>query len=270
MEAIFRALGDPSRRVLLDRLFERDGQTLGELSARLDMTRFGAMKHLRILEAAGLVTTRRAGREKHHYLNPVPIRLIHDRWISKFAAPWVGALGDLKRTLEEDAMTPTTETANGEATLAKETSVRAPHHVYEVYIRTSADKLWQAITRPEFTRDYFYGTLVESTWEPGSKIVYKYPDGTIAADGEVLEVEPNKRLVHTFNATWDESVTPDSPNRVTYTIEPMGAVCRLIVEHDEFAGETATYKSVSGGLSIILNGLKTLLETGEPLPMGGQ
>src|SRR6267378_1182737 len=98
---VFKALADPSRRLLLDSLFNRDGQTLGELSARLPgMTRFGVMKHLRILEGAGLVATRKVGREKLHYLNPVPIRLIHDRWIGKYAEPWVGALAELKVRLE--------------------------------------------------------------------------------------------------------------------------------------------------------------------------
>ena len=97
---MFKALADPTRRLLLDRLFERDGRTLGELVAELEMTRFGVMKHLRLLEAAGLVVTRRSGREKLHYLNPVPIRLLHDRWIHKYAERPVSALVDLKRRLE--------------------------------------------------------------------------------------------------------------------------------------------------------------------------
>ncbi len=106
MESVFRALGDPSRRLLLDALFANDGQTLVQLSAHLPaITRFGVMKHLRVLEDAGLVTTRKIGREKLHYLNPVPIRLLHDRWISKFAEPWVGAMGALKRELESGAKT---------------------------------------------------------------------------------------------------------------------------------------------------------------------
>jgi DNA-binding transcriptional ArsR family regulator len=100
---VFKALADPTRRHLLDQLFERDGRTLGELEAGLDMTRFGVMKHLRVLEESGLITTRRSGREKHHYLNPVPIRLIHDRWISKYAEHRVAALVDLKTTLEEQS-----------------------------------------------------------------------------------------------------------------------------------------------------------------------
>ncbi|GAB3058821.1 metalloregulator ArsR/SmtB family transcription factor [Intrasporangium mesophilum] len=100
-DAVFKALADPTRRFLLDRLFERDGRTLGDLESELDMTRFGVMKHLKVLEEAGLVTAVRAGREKHHFLNPVPIRLIHDRWISKYAEPHVSALADLKSALEE-------------------------------------------------------------------------------------------------------------------------------------------------------------------------
>jgi DNA-binding transcriptional ArsR family regulator len=100
---VFRALADPTRRHLLDRLFERDGRTLTELESDLEMTRFGVMKHLRVLEDAGLVVTRRSGREKLHYLNPVPIRLIHDRWITKYAERRVSVLADLKTQLEESA-----------------------------------------------------------------------------------------------------------------------------------------------------------------------
>ncbi len=102
-DRVFKALADPTRRFLLDRLFARDGRTLTELESELEMTRFGVMKHLRVLEDAGLVVTRRAGREKLHYLNVVPIRLVHDRWIDKFTERRVSALTDLKRQLEEDS-----------------------------------------------------------------------------------------------------------------------------------------------------------------------
>jgi DNA-binding transcriptional ArsR family regulator len=102
-DAVFKALADPTRRHLLDRLFERDGRTLSDLESDLDMTRFGVMKHLRILEAAGLVVARRSGREKLHYLNPVPIRLIHDRWIDKYTERRVSALAELKAQLEDSA-----------------------------------------------------------------------------------------------------------------------------------------------------------------------
>ncbi len=103
MDDVFKALADPTRRGLLDELFKADGQSLSALEQRLPMTRFGVMKHLRLLEEAGLVTTKRRGREKLHFLNPVPIRLIHDRWVSKYAEPWVATLSGLKRTLEEEA-----------------------------------------------------------------------------------------------------------------------------------------------------------------------
>src|SRR3954463_12164027 len=104
MDEVFRALADPTRRSLLDELFKEDGQILSALEARLPMTRFGVMKHLRVLEEAGLVTTKRHGSEKHHFLNPVPVRLVHDRWVSKYAAPWAAALTGLKHTLEEATM----------------------------------------------------------------------------------------------------------------------------------------------------------------------
>src|SRR6476646_2403803 len=129
MDEVFRALADPTRRGLLDRLHERDGQTLKELESELPMTRFGVMKHLRVLEEASLVTTRRRGREKLHFLNPVPIRLIHDRWVSKYAEPWAAALTELKQELEEDE--------------------RRMEKVFEIYIKTTPERLWEAITSDE-------------------------------------------------------------------------------------------------------------------------
>ena len=102
MDEVFKALADPTRRGLLDALFERDGQTLSELEGELPMSRFGVMKHLKVLEGAKLVTTRKRGREKLHFLNPVPIRLVHDRWVGKYAEPWASALTELKKEIEED------------------------------------------------------------------------------------------------------------------------------------------------------------------------
>src|ERR1700738_4831958 len=135
MDAVFRALADPTRRSLLDDLFKQDGQTLSALEERLPMTRFGVMKHLRVLEEAGLVVTRRRGREKLHFLNAVPIRLIHDRWVSKYAEPWAATLTGLKRTLEEDVM----------------------EKVFEIYIKTTPERLWQAITDSDLRRKYNFG-----------------------------------------------------------------------------------------------------------------
>src|ERR671930_1194080 len=146
MDAVFRALADPTRRNLLDELFKEDGQTLSALEARLPMTRFGVMKHLRVLEEAGLIVTKRRGREKLHFLNPVPIRLIHDRWIDKFTGPWAAMLTGLKRDLEEGTM----------------------EKVFEIYIKTTPERLWQAITDPDMRAKYTFGVGVFSDFTPGS------------------------------------------------------------------------------------------------------
>src|SRR4051812_27732500 len=156
------------------------------------MSRQGVMKHLAVLEGSGLIVTRRAGRHKHHYLNPVPIRQIHDRWISRYTEPLAAALGRLTHVLEEPMNASTT-------------------HVYQAYIATSPERLWQAITDPELTSRYYYGTAVHSDWQAGSSIEYDYPDGTVAADGTVLEIEPGRRIVMQFNATWDEAIRAEAP-----------------------------------------------------------
>src|ERR1700760_2489362 len=146
MDEVFKALADPTRRSLLDELFKADGQTLSALEQRLPMTRFGVMKHLQVLEQAGLVVTKKRGREKLHFLNPVPIRLVHDRWVSKYAEPWAAGLSALKTSLEE-------------ATLEK---------VFEIYIKTTPERLWEAITDPELRAKYNFGVGVQSDWTPGS------------------------------------------------------------------------------------------------------
>ncbi len=249
MDDVFRALADPVRRRLLDRLRRRDGQTLVELCRGLPMTRFGISKHLRVLEGAGLVTTRRQGREKLHFLNPVPLRLIHDRWTSQYAERFTRALGALKHRLEKPMADPKLR------------------HVYEVYIRTTPEKLWQAITDPAFTRQYFYGCEMQSEWRKGATYASRFPDGRVAHQGKIVEIEPPRRLVQTFEAVFGDEFKKDRPSRITWLIERKGDVCKLTVVHDDFDGETATYKSVGPGWNPVLSGLKTLLETGEPLPL---
>ena len=246
LEPAFRALADPHRRTLLDRLREKDGQTLGELEAAPpQMTRFGVMKHLRVLEDAHLVSTRRDGRRKLHFLNPVPIRLISDRWISRYAEPLVDAMADIKHTVERQTMA----------------EAPAPRHVYEVYIAATPERVWRALTESEFTKQYYYGNTVESDWKPGSPMVYRNPDGTESIECEVIEADPPRRLVHTFFFPGTE----ESPSRCTWSIEPRGDATLLTLTHDEFDGETATYRSVAHGWVPVLSGLKTLLETGKPL-----
>ena len=246
MDAVFKALADPTRRSLLDELFKEDGQTLSALEMRLPMTRFGVMKHLRVLEDANLVTTRRRGREKLHFLNPVPIRLVHDRWVSKYAEPWAAALSGLKRNIEEDTM----------------------EKVFEIYIKTTPERLWEAITDPEQRRRYSFGTRVSSDWTPGSRYEARVPDGSFAlVEGENLEVDPPRRLVQTMTALWSDEVKQEGPSRVTWEIEPVGDSCRLTVIHDEL--REGAHDELYGGWPMILSGLKTLLETGEDLTTPG-
>ena len=244
MEEVFRALADPGRRALLDALRERDGQALGELEAVLpEMTRFGVMKHLRVLQEADLVTTRRDGRRKLHYLNPVPIRLVHDRWISRYAEPIVGRMAHLKRTLEEPAQMPELK------------------HVYEIFIQTTPEHLWRALTDPAETARYYYEATIESSWKVGEALNYRKPDGALMIEGELLEIEPGRCFVHSFHFPG----AAEQPSRVAFEIEQMGAACRLTVTHDNFEGETDAYRGVATGWNPILSGLKTLLETGKEL-----
>ncbi len=143
--------------------------------------------------------------------------------------------------------------------------MNAPTLVYETYVRTSPGKLWQAITDPAFTRQYFYDTAVRSTWKDGDTIEHFQPDGEVALSGRLLEVTPPRRLVHTFSMLHDDEAKKDRPSRVTWEVVPRGETCLLRVTHDDFDGETRTFQIVRLGWNPILSGLKTLLETGVPL-----
>jgi uncharacterized protein YndB with AHSA1/START domain len=246
MDAVFRALADPTRRSLLDELFDQDGQTLHALEQRVAMTRFGVMKHLRVLEEAGLVTTRRRGREKLHFLNPVPIRLVHDRWVSKYAEPWAATLTGLKHRLEEQLM----------------------EKVFEIYIKTTPERLWEAITDGEMRRKYNFGVGVTSDWTPGSHYEGAHPMApAVLLEGDNLEVDPPRRLVQSFMALWSDDVKAEGTSRVTWDIEPVGDSCRLTVTHDQL--REGAHGEIYGGWPQILSGLKTLLETGESLTTPG-
>ena len=244
MDDVFKALADPTRRSLLDELFKQDGQTLSALEERLPMTRFGVMKHLKLLEEAGLIATRRRGREKLHFLNPVPIRLVHDRWVSKYAAPWAAALSDLKQELEDRKM----------------------EKIFEICIKTTPERLWQAITDTEMRRKYNFGAIVTSDWMPGSRYRGVGGEATIF-EGENLEVEPPRRLVQSFRALWGEDVKAEGTSRVTWAIEPVGDSCLLKVTHDQLP--EGANNQLYGGWPMVLSGIKTLLETGEILTTPG-
>jgi DNA-binding transcriptional ArsR family regulator/uncharacterized protein YndB with AHSA1/START domain len=244
MDEVFKALADPTRRKLLDKLFKDDGQTLSALEQGLPMTRFGVMKHLKLLEDAGLVATRRQGREKLHFLNAVPIRLIHDRWVNKFTAPWVAALSDLKHSLEDRPM----------------------KKVFEIYIKTTPVALWKAITDTEMRRKYTFGAVVTSDWTPSSRY-QAMGGGTPIFEGENLEIDPPRRLVQSFRALWGEDVKSEGTSRVTWEIEPVGDSCLLKVTHDQLREDAN--EQLFGGWPMILSGIKTLLETGEMLTTPG-
>jgi uncharacterized protein YndB with AHSA1/START domain/DNA-binding transcriptional ArsR family regulator len=246
VETVFRALADTTRRELLDALFAKDGQTLLALTAGRGMTRVGIAKHLAILEEAGLVVSRRQGREKHHYLNPVPIRLVHDRWVSKYTEPWAAGLVGLKHELEDTSM----------------------EKVFEIYIRTTPERLWTAITDPATRARFQFGAAVESDWTPNSTYTVMHPDapGPII-DGTNLEVDPPRRLVQTFHAHWSDGADAAGTSRVTWEIEPVADSCRLTVIHDQLPADAAP--DLYGGWPMILSGLKTWLETGTQLTTPG-
>jgi uncharacterized protein YndB with AHSA1/START domain/DNA-binding transcriptional ArsR family regulator len=265
MDAVFKALADPTRRGLLDELFRRDGQTLSALEGGLAMTRFGVMKHLRVLEEAGLVTTRRAGREKLHFLNPVPIRLVHDRWVGKYAEPWAATLSGLKAHLEGETMeTETVRTvswAEGTAPVADGTAV------FEVFIKTTPERLWEAITDPEQRAKYSFGVQTHSDWTTGSDYSAGVPGVVDIASGTNLEVHPPRLLVQSFDALWSDEVKAQGTTRVTWEIEQVGTSCRLTVTHDQLPASANA--ELYGGWPMILSGLKTWVETGELLDTPG-
>ncbi len=245
MDEVFRALADPTRRSLLDELFRHDGQTLSALEERFSMSRFGVMKHLRLLEEAGLVVTRRRGREKLHFLNPVPIRLVHDRWVSKYAELWSAALIDLKHTLENPM-----------------------EKVFEIYIRTTPERLWAAITDPEVRSKYQWGMQVSSDWTPGSRYEMGHEGAPgLLGEGVNLEVDPPRRLVQSMVALWGDDVKAEGTSRITWEIEPVGDSCRLLVTHDQL--REGAHDQLYGGWPMILSGLKTWLESGELLTTPG-
>jgi uncharacterized protein YndB with AHSA1/START domain/DNA-binding transcriptional ArsR family regulator len=260
MDDVFKALADASRRRLLDRLNARNGQSLRELCEGLGMARQSVSKHLAVLEAASLVTTVRRGREKLHYLNAAPINAIAERWISQYHREHAHALADLKRVLEQEPMS-------------------NPEFVYTTYIRTTPERLWQALTDPAFTRRY-WGVSFETDWQPGSAMTWHEHDATTADPAQVvLEAEPHRRLAytwHTFTPEWAKATGVDDEvlarirkerrSKITFDIEPHGQFVKLTVVHDDFEPGSTVLEMIKGGWPRLLSDLKSLLETGEVLP----
>ena len=228
---------------MLDALRDKGGLTLTELEQGLGMTRFGVMKHLKVLEDAKLVTSRKEGRFKYHYLNASPIQEVADRWIAPYQKPFARYALNLKAMLE-----------------SRQPMLDKPDFVLETYIRTTPAALWAAITRPEMTQQYYYGGRVQAPdLAVGGRFFYLDPNGEMNLDGEIVEIVPERKLVTTFKALWapDGAVT-----RVQYEIEQLGETCKLTLTHFDAAAAKA---GVETGWPMIIAGLKTLLETGKPL-----
>jgi uncharacterized protein YndB with AHSA1/START domain/DNA-binding transcriptional ArsR family regulator len=251
LDSVFKALADPTRRQLLDRLREHNGQSLGELCERLDMARQSATQHLDILQRANLVTVVRRGRERLHYLNPVPIQEIEERWISGFDQPRLQAISAIRNQAEEYAMT--------------NESTSVPTYVYVTYIRASAKQVWQALTDADLTASY-WGHANVSDWQQGSPWEHRRTDGSGVVDvvGQVIEAEPPTRLVLTFDDAPD-SEKPAGPSVVTFLVEPHQDIVRLVVTHENLPN-LAMHSGISQGWPAVLANLKSLLETGEVLP----
>lgn len=261
MDEVFRALSDPSRRRLLDSLNSRNGQTLRELCAGLEMARQSVSKHLAILEDANLVTTVRRGREKLHYLNAAPISEIAERWINRYDQQRVDALADLRKALEASSMD-------------------RPEFVYTTYIRTTPEQLWRGLTEPAFTRRY-WNVAWESDWKSGSPVTLRLEkDGVTIADPAqvVLESDPYRRLSytwHTFTPEWAAAydisddhlaqVASEPRSKVTFDLEPLGDYVRLTVVHDGFEAGSAVLPGITEGWPLLMSSLKSLLETGDVL-----
>ncbi|MDL4815619.1 ArsR/SmtB family transcription factor [Actinomadura opuntiae] len=257
MDSAFKALADPTRRLLLDRLREQDGQTLRELCERLDMARQSATQHLDVLVRANLVTVVRRGRERLHYLNPAPIHEIEQRWISEFDKPRLQTLSAIKNRAEEYAMNDATNTV--------------PNYVYVTYIRASAEQVWQALTDADLTARY-WGHANISDWQPGSPWEHRRADGSGVVDvvGRVIETEPPTRLVVTFDDAPDASEASDAgggreASVVTFLVEPHQDIVRLTVTHENLPNREML-NGISSGWPTVLANLKSLLETGDVLP----
>jgi uncharacterized protein YndB with AHSA1/START domain/DNA-binding transcriptional ArsR family regulator len=245
MDRVFKALADPSRRLLLDRLREDNGQTLGQLCEHLEMARQSVTQHLAVLESANLVSTVRRGRLKLHYLNPVPLQEIQARWIQAFEVPRLQTLQALKRYAEEAHMS---EMAD------------KPRFVYVTYIHSTAEKVWEALTDSDLTARY-WGHSNVSDWRPGSRWEHRRTDGSGIPDvvGEVLEVDPPRRLVMTFGES------AEGPSVVRFDIKPFHDIVQLTVTHENLSGPDE-YEAVAAGWAAVISNLKSLLETGDVLP----
>lgn len=258
LDPVFKALADPTRRLLLDRLRHHNGQTLTELCRSLEMARQSATQHLDQLVQANLVTVIRRGRERLHYLNPAPIHEIGERWIAAYDSPRMAALSSIRHQAEEYAMT---ETTTAQTTTGAATAV--PTYVYVTYIQASAEQVWQALTDADLTARY-WGHANISDWQVGSPWEHRRVDGSDAVDvvGTVLEAEPPTRLTITFQDS--DAERAGGPSVVRFVVEPHEGIVRLTVTHENLP-DVEMLNGISRGWPAVLANLKSLLETGDVL-----
>ncbi len=239
MDTIFKALGDPARRTLLDALRAKDGQSLSDLEEQLDMSRFGVMKHLKVLEEAQLVTTRREGRFKYHYLNPLPLQELIDRWVNPFLGTQVAALSALKTRLEIETMT-------------------KPDFQMSTFINCTQDALWDALTKGDLISDYHFACskVAGDYAAEGDRVDYHFDHGPIMLSNRVISITPKTRIEMAFEPHWGEDETV---SRCVYVVEPVASGMKLTVEHFDI-GEGQG--GIADGWMRYLSGLKTFVETG--------
>jgi uncharacterized protein YndB with AHSA1/START domain/DNA-binding transcriptional ArsR family regulator len=255
VDAVFKALADPTRRLLLDRLRERNGQTLSELCVSLEMARQSVTQHLDQLGEANLVAVVRRGRERVHFLNPGPIHEIQERWIAEFDQPRLEAISAIRQRAEEYAMT--------EAIQETSQTDTVPSYVYVTYIQASAEHVWKALTDADLTAQY-WGHRNESDWQVGSGWEHQRLDGSgNDVVGTVLEAEAPHRLVVTFEDSPDE-IRPNGPSVVTFVIDEDKDIVRLTVTHENLPN-VEMLNGISSGWPAVLANLKSLLETGNVL-----
>lgn len=245
MDTIFKALNDPARRDILDSLRKNDGQSLTDLEPQFEMTRFGVMKHLGVLEDAGLVVSKKSGRFKYHYLNALPLQEVIDRWIEPLLAkPAARGLLDLKNSLEGDSE-----------------MTAKPDFMMETYIRCTQDALWSALTSADEAPNFhFMATRIE---REGNTLTYYTPDDNVMLICTETELEPKTRIAATFEPRWEG---PDmAKSRFEYLIDPQGPLCKLTLAHYDLP---AGQEGAADGWNRMLSGLKTYLETDAPAKFG--
>ncbi len=245
MDAIFKALNDPARRALLDSLRAKDGQSLSDLEAQLDMTRFGVMKHLKVLEDASLIVTRKVGRFKYHYLNAIPLQEVIDRWIEPLLAkPTARAVTRLKAQLEGEMPMPAADTK--------------PDFIMSTFINCTHDALWDALTKGDLMQEYHFASdRITGDFTDGSEVIFHTPDGGTMLKNRVIAIDPKSRIEIDFEPHWSEDNTV---SRCVYLVHQTASGMQLTVEHYNIP---EAHAGIADGWARYLSGLKTWLETGK-------